>query len=214
MRGIQVAGLLNVAGERLSGVQISAGYNRVGAELSGAQIGLVNVGAEVRGLQLGLVNIATRAHGLQLGLVNVAREADAAIGAVSVGRGGPRWVELWADDQLAAHAGERLGGKWVTSLVGLAADPLRDGTPWGPLAGAGVRIAVMPQLEVLLDAVGHLLWLDGVDQVRGLVQVRARAALVLSGRYALTAGPTWNLEIADGGTAQAIGGTAGAALRF
>ena len=193
LRGLQIAGGMNAV-ENGEGMQAALGYNRALGQLDGVQIAALNVGRDVHGAQIGLVNIARDVHGMQLGLVNVADHADAPIGAVSWVRSGERALEVWGGEALALSAGFRLGTERIYSLVGLASGPLVDGNPWGPVGGAGVK-GRFGRIGVLVDALVHGLFFDGIDEQALLVQARARLAYDLTPRLALVAGPTWNLFV-------------------
>lgn len=193
LRGGQVAGAMNAV-EGGHGAQIALAYNRVYRELTGIQIAAVNVGRDVTGAQVGLVNIARRVDGVQLGLVNVADRASAPIGAVSWMRGGDRALEVWGGEALPLSAGVRLGNGRVYSLAGIASGPLVDGRPWGPAAGAGVK-ASFDRIALLVDALGHVLFFDGVDDQGLLGQARARIAYDVTEQLAVAAGATWNVFV-------------------
>ena len=70
--GVQLAGLANVTGERFNGFIASGLLNVVGETMNGVQLSsLANVaGSQLNGVQLGLFNFASKGKGVQLGLVN------------------------------------------------------------------------------------------------------------------------------------------------
>ena len=174
--------------------QIALGDNRVDGELTGIQIAAVNIGRDVSGAQVGLVNIARRVDGVQLGLVNVADRASAPIGAVSWMHSGERAIEVWGGEALSLAAGVRMGTGRVYSIAGIASGPLVDGRPWGLAAGAGVKVA-FDRVAVLIDALGHALFFDGVDDQALLAQARARVAYDVTEQVSVAAGPTWNVFV-------------------
>jgi len=108
--GFQAAGLANYAG-RTRSIQVAglANYttNLCGAQLSavnvvnegsGLQAGVVNVAGPIIGVQSGLLNIAGSIHGVQVGLVNIADDMEGLpIGLVSIERGGIQKFEAWVD---------------------------------------------------------------------------------------------------------------------
>jgi hypothetical protein len=231
LRGIQVSGAMNqiASGE---GLQLAGGYNRARHALTGVQIAAVNIGRDVDGAQVGLVNIARNVRGMQLGLVNVADRADAPVGVVSWMRSGERALEVWGGEALSLSAGVRLGTHRVYSLVGISSGPLVDGNPWGPVGGAGVKGQLGP-LTLLVDALAHALFFDGVDDQALLAQARARLARDVTPRIAVSLGATWNVFVSgdrdgedlplgldsldvsgDATVRQWPGFTAGAALRW
>ncbi len=193
LRGGQLAGAMNAV-ESGQGAQIALGYNRAYRDLTGIQIAAVNIGRHVSGAQVGLVNIARRVDGLQLGLVNVADRASAPIGAVSWMRSGERALEVWGGEALALSAGVRMGTGRVYSIAGIGSGPLVDGRPWGAVAGAGVR-APLGRIALLVDALAHALFFDGVDDQALLAQARARVAYDVTEQVAIAAGATWNVFV-------------------
>jgi hypothetical protein len=193
LRGVQAAGAANAV-EGGEGMQVALGYNRAARDLAGIQIAAVNVGHDVDGAQVGVVNVARRVRGVQLGVVNVAEEADAPIGVVSWTRRGQRAVEVWGGEALALSAGLRLGGRHVYSLAGLSSGPLVDGRPWGPVAGVGVAVP-FDRVALMVDALAHALFFDGVDDQALLAQARARLAYDLTEELAVALGATWNVFV-------------------
>jgi hypothetical protein len=71
VRGIQVSGVLNVAGQLEAGIQAST-VNLAGGPARGIQAGVVNlVGGSLRGIQAGTVNLAGSIQGVQAGVTNL-----------------------------------------------------------------------------------------------------------------------------------------------
>lgn len=103
LRGIEIAGLVNIVGYSDGGIQASAllngsrqdfcgaqlcgVLNRTDGELAGLQIALVNRAANLSGLQIGLFNSAEIGSGVQIGLANYAMSLQGLqIGLVNVNR--------------------------------------------------------------------------------------------------------------------------------
>jgi len=197
LHGIQIAGGMNALGQG-GGLQIAGGYNRAEHWLDGVQIAVVNIGCEVTGAQIGVVNIAGRVHGVQLGLVNVATRADVPIGLVSFMREGERAIEAWGGEALPINAALRLGTPHVYSLLGFGSAFYRADEPIGPLAGVGVKGRVAARVELLVDVVAHELFFLGADNGQALLaQARARFAIDVLPRVAVTVGATWNVFVSD-----------------
>jgi hypothetical protein len=74
VRSVQVAGLLNVVGGKMSGVQI-AGYQNICKDtVRGLQIsGVFNNARFLKGVQIGLFNVADSSVGYSIGLVSIVR---------------------------------------------------------------------------------------------------------------------------------------------
>lgn len=91
VRGLQVGGLFNHAGDgatgaqlagvgnytrgSLQGLQLAWGFNRAG-DVAGLQLAAVNVARDVDGVQIGLINVAGRVRGASIGLINIADDID------------------------------------------------------------------------------------------------------------------------------------------
>ncbi len=71
MQGVQV-GLLNLAYQRMSGVQIASANAAWEGEMRGVQIGLFNGAKILSGVHLGALNYAGTVRGVQIGLLNLA----------------------------------------------------------------------------------------------------------------------------------------------
>jgi hypothetical protein len=140
VRGVSVAGLLNLHVGSFSGASVALvniapgnfegiglGLVNIGTRSDGAQIGLINIGTKTRGAQLGLVNIATSVSGsqlglvnvagvhkgFQLGLVNVAKDAEAALGLVSVAWSRRLRMFVWTSNLSPIQLGVIFEGKRV-----------------------------------------------------------------------------------------------------
>jgi hypothetical protein len=74
VRSIQVAGLLNVVGGKMSGVQI-AGYENICKDtVRGLQIsGVFNTARFLKGVQIGLFNVADSSTGYSIGLISIVK---------------------------------------------------------------------------------------------------------------------------------------------
>jgi hypothetical protein len=74
--GVQISGLLNVAGEDSRALQVAGLMNVTGGTCRGLQVGIFNVAGRLRGVQIGLANVAGELEGVPVGLVNLTRKED------------------------------------------------------------------------------------------------------------------------------------------
>lgn len=188
---VQVAGLANLTGTDVRGVQTAPLFN-VARRVYGAQFGLVNVVRRVRGVQFGIFNFADSVVGVPIGFVNIVR------------RGGYRRGEIWASESLPLNAVFKLGVPRFYTIFGAAAEPFGNRVAWA--AGFGVGTAGRPhgRFTLSLDLLQWTLAGSTTDpdaaQVdsRLLTQLRPALAwqLEANGRLQLVVAPTFNLAVA------------------
>ena len=222
VRGVQV-GLANVEKGDLDGVQIGlVNVDNPTSEGRGAQVGLVNVtkgtGQSVS-TNVGLVNVVRRQRGVQVGLVNVADEVDGVqIGLVSVARknSGASFallpVVLDGDNRLtvgwnstsAANLGFKLGTRrfYVAAGVGITRDSEQDGNrTYASSFGLGGHLIPRGGRFFLdLDALGTNFFTTSHARYanRSLNSLRLQAGFAIAKHLAVVAGPTLNVQVAEG----------------
>ncbi len=197
--GFQGAGGFNVTRGAVRGAQWAVGLNHAGS-VTGVQVALLNVGGDITGAQVGLVNVAKVVTGVQLGLVNVSEEVRGVpLGLLSFEKKGQLHVEAWASDIQLTNLAVKFGGKYVytTLLAGLGPDDRLQRYSLG--LGLGVHLPL-----------GERFWLDGdvagstvlrvsepfSSSANLLTQGRLMLGFNLFQRFALFAGPTYNVFFA------------------
>jgi hypothetical protein len=186
-------------GNRLDGLQVSSGVNRAGF-LHGGQVGLINVGGEVSGAQVGLINVATRAKGLQLGLVNVASHMEGApIGLLNFIGNGQLHAELYGSDITQLNLNVKLGSERVYTVFAGGIGGKRGGQDeYATLGlGVGVHLPTTERFFVDVDVLASSLFVDRKwDSHWLLTQLRAIGGYQVARRFAVTLGPTLNVQTA------------------
>ena len=220
LRGFQ-AGLVNLAQSDVHGLQAGlANLTGLGAESNGAQlglanvngsvemyngamVGLVNVGRKVHGAQVGLVNVAGEVEGAQIGLVNFARKNQGvSVGLVPIVLDGYHSGLLWFSDQSALNLGAKLGTRNVYVVLG--AGMTRDRTSNGrrefsSTFGIGGHFTpVRGPFFLDVDVIGtNFSDGDGNDEHRPITSLRLQAGWQIARYFAVVAGPTLNVQVAQ-----------------
>jgi len=222
VRGAQV-GLANVAKGDLNGAQIGlVNVDSPTGESRGSQIGLVNV-TQGTGEQLassvGLVNVARKQRGVQVGLVNVADEVDGVqVGLVSFARknsgasfallplvldGDNRLTMGW-NTTSAANLGFKLGTRrfYVAASVGITGDTEQgDGRYYSSSFGIGGHLIPRGgRFFMDLDALQTQFFTTSRDRYvnRSVQGLRVQAGFAVAKHLAIVAGPTLNVQVAEG----------------
>lgn len=128
MSGVQLAGLVNIAGTASRGIQLA---------------GLVNVARDFSGLQLaGLVNVAHTVRGVQLaGLINVADSSDFPIGFINLIKNGEMGIAVSYNELGTTMLSFQSGGRYTYGIVGIGYNHyLRGQQPFIAGGGIGARI--------------------------------------------------------------------------
>ena len=166
VRGIQVSGVLNVAGQLEAGIQastvnlaggpargIQAGVvNLVGGSLRGIQAGTVNLTGSLQGVQAGVTNLvfgdatgvqagvfnyASGRAGWQVGVLNLGRDADVGLGLLSLYWDGRTHLQLSSSAAGQTLVALKHGSRRIHNLVAVGAQP--DGAKgWDPVAALGL----------------------------------------------------------------------------
>ena len=223
VRGAQVS-MINIAKGSLHGVQVGLANVEKG-DLDGAQIGLVNVDkptSESRGAQVGLVNV-TRGTGervaTSVGLVNVVRKQKGVqVGLVSVARknSGASFallpVVLDGDNRLtmgwnstsAANLGFKLGTRrfYVAAGMGITRDTDQNGSRYytGSFGFGGHLIPRGGRFFLDLDVMTTNFFQTSNDRSvnRWQNNLRLQAGFAIAKHLAIVAGPTLNVQQAEG----------------
>jgi hypothetical protein len=195
MRGVQLAGLTNFAGDA-AGVQLAWGWNfahRIrGVQLAiawnyadtsrGFQLGILNHAEDNGGAQLGFCNRAGETSGLQIGLINMSGGGDGeTLGVLNFVRGGIHGVTLYTSDTMLTNVAIKLGGRHLYSAIIAAFD-----APW---AGVGLGVGWRAALGL-----GRLTALEiEASTIRRIHSLRAQLLLRLFGPLSVIAGGGANL---------------------
>jgi hypothetical protein len=221
MRGLQ-AGLVNIVKSDVHGLQAglinlnglaaesngapvgqASGNGSVGM-CNGAMVGLVNVGRKVHGAQVGLVNIASEVEGAQVGLVNFAKKNEgASIALLPIVLDGYNHGLLWYSAESALNLGAKLGTKhvYVVLGVGMTRDNYTNGhREFSSTFGIGGHITPLPG-PFFLDA--DATWTQFAtlahwqQERRQLTSLRLQAGWQFARHFAVIAGPTLNVQVAE-----------------
>lgn len=209
MNGAQLAIIGNVAGQS-DGAQISAGFNHAervnGVQAAsvnhareielGAQLGVVNVGGKLRGVQLGILNVGREVKGAQLGLFNFSRNADAAIGLLSITREGNVHPEVSTSDTANVHVGLRFPARYTYSFLDFAIQPGGSGRGLQAGLGLGGRVRLPHDLFIDIDLATYAVFRGFHSAVPNpMLKLRTTFGWQAFERLAVFGGPTLNMLV-------------------
>lgn len=206
--GFQLSNAFNTA-QQLQGAQASmvnhakvvergfqGGFVNVAGSLRGAQLGLVNVGRGlVRGAQLSLINVGGDVRGAQVGLFNFSRQADAAVGLLSITREGGVHPEVSVSDTAAINVGLRFPARYTYTFFDVGIQPGGRGAGWQAGMGFGGRVRLPKDLFLDIDLAGYAVF-RGFDSIRNtgvLSKLRLTLAWEPFKRLSVFGGPTLNV---------------------
>lgn len=222
MSGAQV-GLANVQRGDMDGAQVGIVNVEKPAEIStsaqvgitnitsgqgvhaATKVGLVNVSRKQKGVQVGLVNVADEVDGIQVGLVSVARKnTGASISLLPIVFDGDNRTTLGWDSTSVSNLGFKLGTRriYATAGVGMTRDKDLEGrrqyTSW-----FGLGVHAIPRggrffLDLDLIGKNYGTVRDAHYDDRGLSSLRVQVGLALAKHLMLVAGPSLNLQVAEG----------------
>ncbi len=204
--GLQ-AGVANWSRASFSGLQLGGGFSWA-RELEGAQIGVINVGGNVDGAQIGVINVASgTVNGTQIGVVNYADEVDAPLGVLSVVRKGRFNLDLWADETSAGNLGLKIGARHFYGIftAGVGGRETSEGDQrWTAGLGFGGHVPVgnpalsFLNLELLARQVHYGSdWSTEAGENHLVSTLRLGAGWQIAERFALVAGPSVNVSVAE-----------------
>ncbi|MFZ4735240.1 MAG: hypothetical protein ACOYM9_04805, partial [Bradymonadia bacterium] len=182
MRGVQASGALNVA-----------------HDFRGAQLGVLNIGGDAEGAQVGVINIGGKVKGAQVGVINVARKVEgASVGVIPVVLEGRHHATVFGGEAVHASAVYKIGASRTHALFGVGTRFTGDERLL-PMIGFGQHNPLGPgYLDVdLLSYV--LLDTKKMDNERpaSLHTLRLVYGWQVAPRFAVFAGPTWNVLLSD-----------------
>lgn len=185
----QFAGLTNSVGSGKIRVQ-AAGLGNLADSLHGVQIaGLFNRAKHLRGVQIGVINFARENKGVQIGLLNFSKN------------GGFIALEANANDVLWTNMEFKSGMPKFYVTLTAGADPAHsesDELLWAYGFGVGSTIQFNRWGGLSFDVINrHVSQGSHADAVQEWAQFAPALGLRIAGGLHLTAGPTFNLFIAD-----------------
>lgn len=213
VRGLQMAGGLNLGGD-VKGMQAATFVNIAGS-VDGAQVALLNVAADrargsqigalnvtagaMTGAQLGIVNVAAGdAEGTQFGIVNFARSSTFSLGLLNIFPRGRLHVDLWGMESGLAMVGVKHGGDYFHNIYGIGGSALGDEPRVSFALGLGAHMPLSGRVFLDIDGIGYgLLDLQEPGEQETLIQVRAVVGVAVVRRFALYAGPTFNVFLSE-----------------
>lgn len=193
--GLQLAAGVNVTRGHFVGVQGAAGLNRAGS-VTGLQLALLNVGGDVTGAQVGLFNVARKVTGVQVGLINASEEVEGLpLGLLTFEKKGQLHLETWGSDIQLANLAVKFGGRYVYTAVmaGMGPDDRLQRFTLGLALGGHIPLGERFWLDV--DGAAHSVHTMREPFVRAnlLTQGRAMLGFQVAPRFAVFAGPTYNV---------------------
>jgi hypothetical protein len=222
MRGVQV-GLANIEKDDLDGAQIGvvnvdnpthqsrgvqvglANITSGEGEHAAASVGLVNVARKQKGVQVGLVNIAEEMDGVQLGLVSLARKnSGASFALLPIVLDGDNRLTLGWNSTSAANLGFKLGTRrfYVAASFGITRDTEQDASRYYACSfGLGGHLIPRDDrffLDLDLVSTSFATFSNARQANRSLNSARLQAGFAIARHLAVVAGPTLNVQVAEG----------------
>lgn len=198
MKGFQLSGGVNLA-DSVNGLQLAGGVN-LADRVSGLQLGGgINLAGRVGGAQIGVVNVAGRVKGAQIGVLNIAEEADFSLGVLSFVKRGRYHLDVWGAETGILTAAFKHGGRYFHSLYGVGIRPADGKARVAFTLGLGGHIPLSRRFFADIDALASSVHeADNFGANPALLsQLRAVVGLRLSDRFALFAGPSYNVSVAQ-----------------
>ncbi|GEM_PF-5023065 len=111
VKGVQMAGVLNMVEGPLQGMQLAL-VNIAGGQSDGMQLGIGNIASDLNGLQLGIVNVGGLTK-YQIGLINIAEISDLSLGVFNLNWGRSIHPTLWYDSENDLTVGLEHGSRYL-----------------------------------------------------------------------------------------------------
>jgi len=209
--GAQLSGFINVTGKKLQGVQVAGFANVTGGNIDGSQIaGFINTAGDVTGTQVsGFINVAKKLRGAQIGFINYADtlESGTPFGFLSIVRkGGYRAFELTSNETFQAGMQFKTGSPLFYNIFLVGARPANT-FYWGWGYGFGTNIKNTGALRINLDLVAiHVnendIWTNHMNLLN---KAHLGFSWQIAKRFAVTAGPTFNVNVINKNNQENIG---------
>ena len=165
----------------------------------------MNVARKQRGVQVGLVNVADEVDGVQMGLVSFARKnSGASFALLPIVLDGDNRLTMGWNTTSAADLGFKLGTRhfYVTAGIGITRDAEQDGSRYYA-SSFGLGGHIIPRggkFFLDLDALQTKFFTAAHESYvsRSLNSLRLQAGFGLAKHLAIVAGPTLNVQLAQG----------------
>lgn len=196
--GVQSTSVFNYVGGPMRGVQASGALN-VAHDFQGAQLGILNIGGDAEGAQVGVINIGGEVKGAQVGVINVARKVEgASVGIVPIVTEGRHHAVVQGGEAVHTAAAYKIGASRTHAFFGVGTRFTGDERLL-PMIGFGQHNPLgRGFLDV--DLLSYVL-LDTDDLERkepaSLHTLRLVYGWQFAPRFAVFAGPTWNVLLSQ-----------------
>lgn len=186
VRSVQVAGLLNLVGGKMSGVQI-AGYENICKDtVRGLQIsGVFNSARFLKGVQIGLCNIADSSVGYSIGLISIVKH------------GGINRLALETREVTGISLKYIHGNKNLNSLLLVGYNPWSIQKPISFGYGIGKSFSFRAPWGLYTQLTGEALYNLHFSKLGALYRFEPDLEYKVSKRISFFAGPTFALHAAS-----------------
>ena len=186
VRSIQMAGLLNLVGGKMSGVQI-AGYQNICKDtVRGLQIsGVFNNARFLKGVQIGLFNEADSSTGYSIGLISVVKH------------GGIRQFALGVREVTGISLEYIQGNKNLNSLLLVGYNPWSTQKPISFGYGIGRDFPFRGPWGLYTRLTGEALYNSHFSKLGALYRLHPELEYKVSKKISFFAGPTFALYVAS-----------------
>jgi len=201
VKGFQIAGLYNYNEGSFKGFQMAGGLNIVKKAVKGVQLaGIGNSSkTETRGLQMaGLFNYTKNLKGLQIGLVNLADSSSGtSIGLLNFIGKGYRKVSISNNEVTALNVEYKSGNENLYTILKVGTTINPDEKVWAFGVGFGHDFIFNQRIAISAELLSQNIYLGNWKELSNLYRTIATFNYRLSNRFALFAGPTFNLFVDD-----------------
>lgn len=185
VRTIQVAGLLNLVGGKMSGVQIAGYQNICNDTVRGLQIsGVFNNARYLKGVQIGLFNVADSSTGYSIGLVS------------AVKHGGVHRIAVGVREVTGISLEYIQGNKNLNSLLLFGYNPWSTQKPFSFGYGIGREFPFKGSWGLYTRLTGEALF-DLHSRLGALYRLQPEFEYKVSKKVSFFAGPTFALYVAS-----------------
>ena len=194
--GVQLAGIHNHDLDSVSGVQAAGISNKVSGDFSGVQLaGVINIAQKsTKGVQVSVINYTKKLKGVQIGLVNIADSSSGLmIGLVNIAKNGMHTFSVSSNELLPFNISYKTGSRKLYSILQAGFDPFNNEKAYGYGLGIGKEINFSSRFSLNMEAlvynllVAHGRNLPLVERLQMVLNVRLRKGV------ALFAGPAISL---------------------
>ncbi len=181
VRGVQIAGIMNIAEANTEGVQVAGIVNLCRGNINGVQVsGIVNKARRLSGMQIGIINIADTVDGYALGFLNIVRK-------------GYHKISIYSTESFAINAAYKAGNRKLYSVLSFSTAVAAGKKAYAYGYGIGNEASLGNRFALCSEVTANNVYMGSAEQSPIFIRLQSSLNFKTGKKVAMYAGPAFTL---------------------